>query len=81
MVIQIMYPGNESTGGDSNGVKCELPEWETGEGALGNPGYSFYNRRFHDLTKNREPDGKPDKICGRVDSIREGRGRQGLGEK
>ena len=33
------------------------------------------------LAENRVPDGKPDKICGRVGSIREGRGRQGLEDK
>ena len=76
-VIQIMYPGIESTGGITMGRSANYKRgiWRR---RMKQPRELVLKQKVSRLAANREPDGKPDKICGRIDSMREGRRRQGV---
>ena len=64
---------SESTNRDPNGVKCVPPRVRPGRMQMRQPRELVFKQEVSRLAENREPEEKPDMICGRVDSMIEDR--------
>ena len=73
-VIQIMYPGIESTGGITMGWSAYYRRGNRAKANEATSGTRFKTGGFPTEQRTGSRMEKPDKICGRVASIREGKG-------